>query len=91
MNHIKKISDEFSLATSHVSGAIKLMFEEDCTIPFVARYRKEVTGSMDEVNLRNVRDRYAFLVELDNTKNRYLKVVEEHCKDKPELLKNSPN
>jgi uncharacterized protein len=90
VNHIQKISTEFSLSPTYVAGAIKLMFEEDCTIPFVARYRKEVTGSMDEVNLRNVRDRYAFLVELENTKVRYLKVVEEHCKAKPELEKKFP-
>ena len=72
-NHIQKISSELTLSPSHVAGAIKLMFEEDCTIPFVARYRKEVTGSMDEVNLRSVRDRYAYLVELENTKVRYFK------------------
>lgn len=90
VNHIQKISAEFSLSPAHVAGAIKLMFEEDCTIPFVARYRKEVTGSMDEVNLRDIRDRYAVLVDLENTKVRYLKVVEEHCKSKPELAKKFP-
>lgn len=90
LDHIQKISTELSLASPSVAGAIKLMFEEDCTIPFVARYRKEVTGSMDEVNLRLVRDRFIYLDELEKTKTRYIKVVEEHCKLKPELAGKFP-
>lgn len=82
---VQKIAKEFSLSPVNVSGAIKLLFEEDCTIPFVARYRKEVTGSMDEVNLRNVRDRWSYLTDLQTTKEKYLKVVKEHCDTKPEF------
>lgn len=90
INHVRTISEEYSLSPANVTGALKLLFEEDCTIPFVARYRKEVTGSMDEVNLRNIRDRYTYLTELDTSRNRYLKVVEEHCASKPELAKKLP-
>ena len=61
------------------------MFEEECTIPFVARYRKEMTGSLDEVTLRTIRDRFHYLQELEANKVKYLKVVEEHCSKKPEL------
>lgn len=86
----KKIATELSLSLPNVAGAIRLMFEEDCTIPFVARYRKEVTGSMDEVNLRDIRDRYAYLTELEQTRTKYLQTVEEFCKQKPELLANFP-
>ena len=86
----KKISEELKLSHAHVSGAIRLLFQEECTIPFVARYRKEVTGSMDEVNLRNIRDRYAYLTELEQTRTKYLHTVEEFCKQKPELLAKFP-
>lgn len=87
---VKKIASELNLTETHSQNAIKLLFEEDCTIPFVARYRKEVTGSMDEVKLRDLRDRYTYLTDLEATKVRYLKVVEEHCKSKPELAAKLP-
>ena len=86
----KKISEELKLSYVHVAGAIRLMFQEECTIPFVARYRKEVTGSMDEVNLRSIRDRYSYLTELEQTRAKYIHTVEEFCKQKPELLAKFP-
>lgn len=87
----KKISEELKLSHAHVTGAIRLLFQEECTIPFVARYRKEVTGSMDEVNLRDIRDRYAYLTELEQTRTKYLHTVEEFCKQKPELMAKFPS
>jgi uncharacterized protein len=66
------------------------MFDEECTIPFVARYRKEMTGSLDEVALRDIRERYNYLTELEGNKQKYLKVVEEHCKKSPELMDKYP-
>ena len=56
----------------------------------MARYRKEKTGTLDEVNLREIRDRYAYLQELETNKAKYLKVVEEHCQKKPELKAQLP-
>ena len=88
---VKKLADELTLNVVHAQNAINLLFEEDCTIPFVARYRKEVTGSMDEVKLRDLRDRYHYMMELESIKTRYLKVVEEHCKNKPELVEKLPD
>ena len=85
INLVHKIAGELSLKEFQVNNTIKLMFEEDCTIPFVARYRKEMTGTLDEVQLRDIRDRYQYLQELETNKTKYLKVVEEHCKKKPEL------
>jgi uncharacterized protein len=76
---INKVAGELNLKPAQVGSAIKLLFDEECTIPFVARYRKEMTGSLDEVELRAVRDRYHYLVELEGAKAKYLKVVEEHC------------
>ena len=89
-NLLKKISSELKVSSDYAANAIKLLFEEECTIPFIARYRKEVTGSMDEVTLRDLRDRYAFFQDLEATKVRYLKVVEEHCKSNPEVAKIFP-
>lgn len=90
MNLIGKIATEQALKEFQVNNAVKLLFEEDCTIPFVARYRKEMTGSMDEVALRTVRDRYEYLQELETNKIKYLKIVEEHCQKKPELKDKFP-
>ncbi len=85
LNLIQKIAGELDLKDFQVNNTVKLMFEEECTIPFVARYRKEMTGSLDEVVLRTIRDRFHYLQELESNKVKYLKVVEEHCSKKPEL------
>ena len=87
---VHKLSEQLKINVIHAQSAINLLFEEDCTIPFVARYRKEATGSMDEVTLRTLRDQYKYFMELDAIKTRYLKVISEHCKHKPELAKKLP-
>ena len=46
LNLIQKIAGELDLKDFQVNNTVKLMFEEECTIPFVARYRKEMTGSL---------------------------------------------
>ncbi len=90
VNLIPKIATELGLKEFQVHNSIKLMFDEECTIPFVARYRKEMTGSLDEVALRDVRDRFHYLTELETNKVKYLKVVEEHCSKSPELQAKFP-
>lgn len=80
---IQQVATELTLKPANVHAVIKLMFDEECTVPFVARYRKEMTGSMDEVQIRDVRDRYHYLTELETSKLKYLKVVEEHCAKNP--------
>lgn len=76
---LKQLASELKLQAHQVNNTIKLLVEEECTIPFIARYRKEMTGSMDEVQIRDLRDRYNYLVELETNKEKYLKVVEEFC------------
>lgn len=73
----KIIASELNLREAQTHNALKLLFEGECTIPFVARYRKEMTGAMDEVTLRALRDRYSYLIELNATKGKYIKVIEE--------------
>ena len=80
---VKKVAIELTVKPSQVQSVVQLIFAEECTIPFVARYRKEMTGSLDEVQLRNIRDRYQYLQELEANKAKYLKVVEEHCQKNP--------
>ncbi len=80
---IQKVAAEMNLKPAQVHSTIQLLFEEECTIPFVARYRKEMTGTLDEVQLRDIRDRYHYLTELESSKAKYLKVVEEHCQKNP--------
>ena len=90
LNLVNKIASELKLQDFQVNNVIKLLFEDECTIPFVARYRKEMTEALDEVVLRSIRDRYTYLQELETNKEKYLKVVEDHCSKKPELKKKWP-
>ncbi|HEX6940193.1 MAG TPA: Tex family protein [Longimicrobiales bacterium] len=73
---IDKIADELSIAPRQVAATLAL-FEDGNTLPFIARYRKEVTGGLDEVQLRNVRDRAAYLEELEERRAAILKSIAE--------------
>ncbi len=75
--HISKIAQELTL-TEHQIQAVALLLEEGATIPFIARYRKEATGSLDEVAVTSIRDRLIQLKELDARKDAVLKSLEEH-------------
>lgn len=74
--HIAKIAHEMKLAAGQVQAAA-VLFAEGGTIPFVARYRKEATGSLDEVELTGIRDRLDQLAELDKRREAILKSLEE--------------
>jgi uncharacterized protein len=74
--HIPKIAQELSLAEKQVRATADLL-NEGATVPFIARYRKEVTGSLDEVAITAVRDRLNQLMELDKRREAILKSLEE--------------
>ena len=74
--HIVKIAQELEVGPQQVLATSALL-EEGATIPFVARYRKEATGSLDEVALRTIRDRLHQLQELDKRKEAILKSLDE--------------
>jgi len=74
--HITKIADELSLAPHHVMTTAGLL-EEGATVPFIARYRKEATGSLDEVIVTAIRDRMAQLKELEKRRTSILNSLEE--------------
>ncbi|MBN1226765.1 MAG: RNA-binding transcriptional accessory protein [Deltaproteobacteria bacterium] len=75
--HIVKIADELKVKESQVE-AVALLLEQDATIPFIARYRKEATGSLDEVIITSIRDMLHRLQELEARRESILKSLEEH-------------
>jgi len=86
MDSIQIIADELNLAKSIASKVISL-FAEGNTVPFVARYRKEVTGSLDEVILRKIEERHIYLRELIERKETVTKTIIDQGKMSPELDK----
>ncbi len=86
MNHIfvKLIAQTTGVAEKQVAGTVGLL-EEGCTIPFISRYRKEVTGALDEVQVANVSDQLEKLKELEKRKETILNTIEEQGKLTPEL------
>ncbi|NWG02651.1 MAG: RNA-binding transcriptional accessory protein [Syntrophaceae bacterium] len=74
--YIPKIAQELSLTPKQVQATADLL-KEGATIPFIARYRKEVTGSLDEVSVTAIRDRLNQLEELDRRREAILKSLEE--------------
>jgi len=74
--HTKKIANELSITQKQVLAVAQLLGEE-ATVPFIARYRKEVTGSLDEVAIASIRDRIMQLEELDKRRQAILNSLEE--------------
>ena len=68
------LTEEFSLRPSQVNNALELL-QEGATIPFIARYRKERTGGLDEVQLRDLFDRFNYLSELEKRKEAILDAI----------------
>ncbi|WPP50592.1 Tex family protein [Catalinimonas niigatensis] len=84
MQHISIIADELQVKAAQVSATIKLL-DEGATVPFISRYRKEMTGSLDEVAVTQIRDRVIQLRELDKRRESILKSIEEQGKLTDEL------
>ncbi len=74
--HIKKIAGQTG-ATYQQAEAVKALLDEGATIPFIARYRKEKTGSLDEVKITNIRDALERLAALEDRRQAVLKSLEE--------------
>ncbi len=79
MDFVKEITAELKLDEKGVAAAIAL-FDDDATVPFVARYRKEKTGGLDEVQLTDIRDHLGFLRKLEERKGTILKTIESQGK-----------
>ena len=76
---VSTVARELALPVSSVERTLEL-FGEGNTLPFIARYRKEVTGGLDEVQLRDVRDRAQYLTELEERRAAVLKSIDEQGK-----------
>ena len=83
---IKHLSEKLQLPMRNVQNTIELL-DEGCTIPFIARYRKERTGSLDEVQIAAISDLAAKWRELEKRKETILKTITEQGKMTPELEK----
>lgn len=86
MDLIKQLCDEFSLKTQQAENTVKLI-DEGNTIPFIARYRKEATGSLDDQVLRDLFDRLNYLRNMEQTREKILKSIEEQGALTEELAK----
>ncbi|MEP1095374.1 MAG: Tex family protein [Cyclobacteriaceae bacterium] len=86
MTHEEKIAKELGVGSHQVAATVKLL-DEGATVPFISRYRKEVTGSLDDVQVTAVRDRIDQLRELDARREAILKSIREQEKLTPELEK----
>src|SRR3954453_4410463 len=74
--HIEKLARELSIRPQQVEATAQLLAEGG-TVPFIARYRKEATGTLDEVAITAIRDRLEQLVELDKRRESILASLEE--------------
>ncbi len=79
-----RIANELGVRPQQVAAAVALL-DEGSTVPFIARYRKEVTGSLDDTQLRNLEERLRYLRELDERRISILASIEEQGKLTPEL------
>jgi uncharacterized protein len=77
--HIEKIASDLDLQEKQVRAAVQLL-DDDATVPFIARYRKEVTGGLDEVNIIAIRDQLEYMRTLDKRRKAILKSLEEQGK-----------
>ncbi|UXJ71244.1 RNA-binding transcriptional accessory protein [Lysinibacillus fusiformis] len=83
---LQLIAKDVAVKPGQVDAVIKLL-EEGNTVPFIARYRKEVTGSLDEVQIKAVEDRYHYIQQLEQRKEEVIRLIHEQDKLTPELEK----
>lgn len=83
-NHISLIANTLGIAENAVKNTVKL-FEEGATLPFIARYRKEMTGSLDEVQIANIQKHARSIEELEARKLTIIEAIDKQEKLTPEL------
>lgn len=84
MDIIRKLTEELDVQRWQVEAAVKLI-DEGNTIPFISRYRKEATGSLNDEVLRNLHERLTYLRGLEDKKNQVLGSIQEQGKLTEEL------
>lgn len=86
MNIATRIAEELNVKPSQVTAAINLL-DEGATVPFIARYRKEVTAGLDDTQLRNLQERLIYLRDMEERRATILKSIDEQGKLSDELKK----
>ncbi len=86
MNIVEKLSQELNITKNQVEGAVELL-DQGATVPFIARYRKEATGSLEDHVLRDLQERLEYLRGLDGKKSDILRLLAEQENLTPELEK----
>src|SRR3954466_14135572 len=81
---LKKIATELTISYKQVKSVISLL-DEGNTVPFIARYRKEMTGALDEVQIRNIQERWQYIQNLEQRKEEVLRIIAEQGKLTDEL------
>jgi len=79
-----KIAEEIAARPEQVAATVA-MLDDGATVPFIARYRKEVTGGLDDIQLRRLQERLIYLRDLDQRRDAILKSISEQDKLTPEL------
>ncbi|AOZ88216.1 RNA-binding transcriptional accessory protein [Bacillus xiamenensis] len=83
---LKQIATELKLSTKQIDQVIQLL-EDGNTVPFIARYRKEQTGSLDEVQIQTISERYTYIQNVTNRKEEVIRLIAEQGKLTDELKK----
>jgi uncharacterized protein len=83
---LTRIAQELELPLPSVAAVVKLM-DEGATVPFIARYRKEATGGLDEVQIRTIGERHEYVKELETRRVSIINEIDKQGKLTPELLK----
>lgn len=78
-------TQKLGIQPGKVMATCKLLFEEECTIPFISRYRKEVTGNLDEVQIRDIQESYNEYVETEKRRAYVLEAIKKMEALTPEL------
>ncbi len=84
IKYVKIISDELSIKEWQVQNTLELL-QDEATVPFISRYRKEATGELDEVFISSIKDRFAKLIEIDNRRAVVLDEIKSQGKLTEEL------
>lgn len=85
-NIAARIAEELQVKEQQVSAATALL-DEGATVPFIARYRKEATGGLDDIQLRTLSDRLTYLRDMEERRDTILRSIDEQGKLTPELAK----
>jgi len=83
-----KISKELSINIEQIKSVYKLIFDEDATVPFIARYRKERTGGLDDLEVKNILDKINYFNELESRKKTILETIKSQDKLTDTLKRN---